>query len=393
MLFSMTSSILLIVSSFIGYILVFLTLKSSKYNRILNSFLLFIFFVASTSLMLAGIGEIYNNADLKAYYAITYRYITLLLPCFYLYFNYLIKNQNQFFFKDFMHIIFLFLATIERDFLILDKIFGYKLNYHFSQFFVFYATVYLILIFQMLKKNVWNKKSTLSLIRSQNEIIKKWTVLLFIIIIIFVSRFYIVWFKQYLFSETLAQGHHLKYIWLPSLVWLVLYIIILFHPEILYGYAKYYAEPAKTKPNSYDNNYWNLKSKVKINNNNDLLLKEKISSKIETYIFELNVLLYNNSYFVNPGFSLKDLAKVLNVPKSHLNYIFKYHSELSFSDYKKISRIQNSIELINNNYLSVNTFDSLSKKVGFSSYNPFFCCFKEVVGKSPHEYISSIKSN
>ena len=389
----MTSSILLILSSFTGYILIFLTLKSSKYNRILNSFLLFIFFVASTSLMLAGLGEIYNNADLKAIYAIIYRYLTLLLPFFYLYFNYLIRNQNQFFFKDFIHVIFLFLAILERDFLILDKIFGYKLKYHFSQFFVIYATIYLILIFQLLKNNVWNKKSTLSLIRSQNEIIKKWTVLLFIIIIIFNLRFYIVWFKQYLFSETLAQGHHLKYIWLPAIVWLVLYIIILFHPEIFYGYAKYYSEPNKIKSNLHNNNYWNLKSKVKINNNHDLLLREKISSKIETYIFELNVLLYNNTYFANPDFSIKDLAKVLNIPKSHLNFIFKYHSELSFSDYKKISRIQNALALINNNFLATNTFDSLSKEVGFSSYNPFFTCFKDVVGKSPQEYISSIKTN
>ncbi len=389
----MTSSILLILSSFLGYILVFLTLKSSKYNRILNSFLLFIFFVSSTSLMLAGIGEIYNNADLKAYYLITSRYIVLLLPCFYLYFRYLIKNQLQFYFKDFMHIIFLFLVIIERDFLILDKIFGYKLNYHFSQFFVIYTTVYLILIFQMLKKNVWNKKSTLSLIRSQNEIIKIWTVLLFIVIIIFASRFYIVCFKQYLFSETLDQGYHLKYIWLPSIVWLVLYIIILFHPEILYGYAKYSTEPSKKNHDLYHNNYWNLKSKVKINNSHDLLLKEKLGSKIETYIFELNVLLFNNTYFSNPDFSIKDLAKELNIPKSHLNFIFKYHSELSFSDYKKISRIQNSLSLINNNFLATNTFDSLSKEVGFSSYNPFFTCFKDVVGKSPQEYISSVKSN
>jgi AraC-like DNA-binding protein len=343
--------------------------------------------------MLAGIGEIYNNADLKAYYLISHRYIVLLLPSFYLYFKYLIRNQYQFLFKDFIHIIILFLVIIERDFLILDKIFGYKLNYHFSQFFLIYATVYLILIFQMLKKNVWNKKSTLSLMRSQNNLIKKWTILLFIIIIIFNSRFYIVWFKQYLFSETLAQGHHLNYIWLPAIVWLVLYIIILFHPEIFYGYAKYYTEPTKITSNLYYNNYWNLKSKVKINNNHDLLLREKISSKIETYIFELNVLLYNNSYFANPDFSMKDLAKVLNIPKSHLIFIFKYHSELSFSDYKKISRVQNSLSLINNNFLATNTFDSLSKEVGFSSYNPFFTCFKDVVGKSPQVYISSIKSN
>jgi AraC-like DNA-binding protein len=84
---------------------------------------------------------------------------------------------------------------------------------------------------------------------------------------------------------------------------------------------------------------------------------------------------------------------IQNIPISHLKFVFKYHSKLSFSDYKKISRIQNSLVLINNNYLVTNTLESLSIEVGFKSYNPFFTCFKDVVGKSPHEYISSIKSD
>ena len=36
------------------------------------------------------------------------------------------------------------------------------------------------------------------------------------------------------------------------------------------------------------------------------------------------------------------------------------------------------------------TLDSLSKFVGFSSYNPFFTSFKDVVGKAPQEYLDAI---
>ena len=168
-------------------------------------------------------------------------------------------------------------------------------------------------------------------------------------------------------------------------------MIILSHPEILYGYYKYQVKPSNIKPNSYNKNYWNKISKIKITNNQELQLKEKISTKIEKYIYELDMVLNNNSYFTNPDFSIQDLAHVLNIPKSHLVFVFKYHAEISFSDYKKISRILNSLELINSNYLNSNTLDSLSRKVGFSSYNPFFTCFKEVVGISPHEYVSTIK--
>ncbi len=241
----------------------------------------------------------------------------------------------------------------------------------------------------MLQKDVWNKKASLSFTITQNNLIKKWTILLFLVLIALTLRFYILYYNDYLFLKPTLIDNTARHLCVIALIWIFLFIIILSNPEILYGYSYLKAEIKKTSSNI--NTYWILNSKVKINNNQDQLLKEKISAKIEPYLFELNELLLSNSYFTNPQFSIKDLAQVLNIPISHLKYIFKYHSKLSFSDYKKISRIQNSLALIKNNYLTTNTLESLSKEVGFSSYNPFFTCFKDVVGKSPHQYISSIK--
>jgi AraC-like DNA-binding protein len=82
----------------------------------------------------------------------------------------------------------------------------------------------------------------------------------------------------------------------------------------------------------------------------------------------------------------------LNIPKSHLSYLFKYHSKISFSDYKKIARIEYALHLIQSDYLKTNTFDSLAKEVGFSSYNPFFTSFKDIIGKPPQEYCSTLES-
>jgi AraC-like DNA-binding protein len=388
----MTYNIILILSGLLGYILVFITLKNSKYNKILNSFLLFIIFISSTLKLIAGIGEINDDIYLKTFYLKINYYIALFLPCFYLYLKYLVRNQKHIYYKDLLHIVFLLLALIERLFLILDRIVGFKLNYYFSQFFAIYSTVYILMIFLLLKKNVWNKKANLNIIINQNSLITKWTIILFIIIIAFISRFHITYYKEYLFLEPSAIDLPLKYLWVTALVWIILFLVILSNPEILYGYSVINAENNKINLNFKDNNYWNIKSKIKINNNQDQILKEKISLKIEEYLFQLNALLYKNSYFTNPEFSMRDLAQVLNIPISHLKFVFKYHSKLSFSDYKKISRIQNSLKLINNNYLATNTLESLSKEVGFTSYNPFFTCFKDVVGKSPHEYISTIKS-
>ncbi|MEN9323161.1 MAG: hypothetical protein RL699_941 [Bacteroidota bacterium] len=388
----MTADITILLSAFLGYIVIFLAFKNFKKNRILNSFLLFIFFISSTRLMLEGISEMYNIADLKTFCAKSDTYIALILPCFYLYFKYLINDNHSFIYKDLLHVVMLLFALLEREFFLFDSLFDCKLNYHISQFFAIYAILYILLIFLLLKKNVWNKKATLGFIKTQNNLIKKWTIVLFIIINAFVLRFYILYHKQYTFNET-EVIKHTEYLWVNALVWIALFILILWNPEILYGYSYLQAESTKSDSVVHSKTYWILHSKIKINNTQDQLLKEKISAKIELYLYELNALLYNNSYFKNPQFSVKDLAHVLNIPNSHLKYIFKYHSKLSFSDYKKISRIQNSLELINANYLATNTMESLAKEVGFSSYNPFFTCFKDVVGKSPHQYISTIHMN
>lgn len=388
----MTANIILLLSAFLGYIIIFLGLKNYKNNRVLNSFLLFIFFISSTRLLVEGISEMYNIADLKTFCLESDIYMALILPSFYLYFKYLINDNHTFIFKDLLHILVLLFVLIERDFLLFDSIFDCKLNYKISHFFALYALVYILLIFLTLKKNVWNKKATLGFTKTQNNLIKRWTIVLFIIINAFVLRFFLLYHKQILFNEPLVIKHT-AYLWVNALVWIVLFIVILSNPAILYGYSYLQTESTQTNSTFNTNSYWMVHSKIKINNNQDELLKDKISAKIELYLNELNALLYNNSYFKNPRFSLKDLAQVLNIPNSHLKYIFKYHSKLSFSDYKKISRVQNSLDLINTNYLATNTMESLAKEVGFSSYNPFFTCFKDVVGKSPHQYISTINSD
>lgn len=55
-------------------------------------------------------------------------------------------------------------------------------------------------------------------------------------------------------------------------------------------------------------------------------------------------------------------------------------------------QIHDVIKVINKGYLKNNTLDSLSKKIGFTSYNPFFTSFKEITGFAPVEYINNIKN-
>jgi len=250
--------------------------------------------------------------------------------------------------------------------------------------------MYLVLIFIKLKKFVWNKKATLEIAIKQNNTIKKWTIYLYIAMCLMVIRIII----SILVEISLSSSINAQYgMWANSIIWITVFIKILSSPEILYGYSYLARKNIEFNAKSKNISNWVLVTKTKINNNQDQQLKEKIDSNIEKYFIQIDTHLISNNYFRNPEYKINDMALDLKIPNSHLKYIFKYHSKLSFSDYKKIARIQDSLDLIDGNYLATNTMESLSKEVGFTSYNPFFTSFKDVVGKSPQQYITDLNKD
>jgi|688.fasta_scaffold676947_2 YesN/AraC family two-component response regulator len=81
----------------------------------------------------------------------------------------------------------------------------------------------------------------------------------------------------------------------------------------------------------------------------------------------------------------------LGLPKYYIAYIFKYHCDLNFNDYKRHVRIYDSMTLIQKGFLKNNTLNALAEFVGFSSYNPFLLSFKQVAGVSPFDYCKNRK--
>lgn len=135
--------------------------------------------------------------------------------------------------------------------------------------------------------------------------------------------------------------------------------------------------------------FWKKEIGYKITNSQDLQLEKKINDLLEGYMATLDDLKISSKVLRDSSITLRDLAYRLNIPVSHLTFLFKYYSKVSFSEYKKVVRIQDALQLINQGYLKNNTFDSLAREVGFASYNPFFTGFKEIVGLTPQEYFNS----
>ena len=91
--------------------------------------------------------------------------------------------------------------------------------------------------------------------------------------------------------------------------------------------------------------------------------------------------------FRNSELTLDDIANTLNIPISHINFIFKYHCNESFTDYKKIVRIHDATKLLESGYLNNHKVETPSSEVGFSSYNTFNLAFKTIIGVTTQEYV------
>ena len=170
-------------------------------------------------------------------------------------------------------------------------------------------------------------------------------------------------------------------------LWSIIFIKILITPEILFGYNVLYKKISDQKKSLFLlSEIWLLSEKTEIKNQQDDLLKNKIYPDFNKIITDIEYLALVEKWFRKPKARATEIAKKLEIPKSHLKFIFKYHSKVSYSEFKKIIKTYDAIQLIDSGYLKTNTLEALAIKVGFSSYNPFFTSFKEITVSTPQSY-------
>lgn len=189
-------------------------------------------------------------------------------------------------------------------------------------------------------------------------------------------------------TSTQLTGKTLTF--LQVILWLIIFMKILISPEILFGMPQLSVKESNTISKSKaEISYWYI-GEIDIANQQDRKLKEKVDSKILELIEEIEFLAKEKNFFRNQKITIMDMANELNIPVSHLVYMFKYHCKLTFTEYKTEIKIEDAKQLIEGGFLTINTLESLATEVGFSSYNPFFTAFKKLVGKSPNEYSMSL---
>lgn len=379
---------LAIITGIIGFLITTIIITNKKANPIMNIYMVLLIFIISCRFFIYGIiNFISNNSNSISVYNKYSNLSSIAIPICYLYFKNLDIKQ-KFDRKDLLHFIFPFVhffITFEIYNFISPK---FSIKIFLLLFFLAFLTYYVFQSYKVLKTTIWNKNLENKTLLKRNKKTHNWTLFLFIALVLISIRLSISLFIE-AFQNGVTRG--LSFQWISSIIWIAVLVKILVTPEILYGYTILNEKLIEDRnSNLVFNTIWQIQPICEINNIQHLVLQEKINNNLQNYFEEIEKVSLENHLFRDPKFSLTDLANKLSIPKSHLSYLFKYHSNLSFSEYKKTIRIEDAIQLIEKGYLKNNTLDSLSKKIGFTSYNPFFTSFKEIIGIAPVEYINNI---
>tara|TARA_R110002049_G_scaffold90686_2_gene227089 strand:- start:3738 stop:4835 length:1098 start_codon:yes stop_codon:yes gene_type:complete len=350
-----------------------------------NIYLVIAFVLCSVRNILNGLFEITDASTLLTSKHISPLYL-IVVPALYLYFKSLVKDLKRINKPDLIHFVYPilnFALNIGQEFFpALNK--QSVENIRFASLIVF-ILFYSILSFNVLFNSLWKRGTSKFIEKRHYQLIKNWTLFLFVISsFLFLRILYSISFEK--ISDELFRAK--SYSSLVIIPWFLIYGKILISPEILYGYPKLKKRIAKIQNQVNINEHIWVFDSISISNLQDKKLSSNIEQRVLPYISDIENYVNKERPFKNPKFSFADFAKAINVPASHLNYIFKYHSVVTFVEYKNYCRIKDALELIDTGSLDTLTLEGLAGKVGFSSYNAFFTAFKKQTNLAPKDYLT-----
>jgi AraC-like DNA-binding protein len=158
-----------------------------------------------------------------------------------------------------------------------------------------------------------------------------------------------------------------------GIMFLLLSVSLLIFPQILYGFPIYKetSEPPKEKnptPQPLED--------IDEEDNPFLELRDQI-----------NVYLAEEKPYLNPDFSIGDLAAALKAPQHHISYCIRVLFKQSFPKLKTSLRIQYALQLMNSAEFEHLSIEGIGQMAGFSSRSSFYSAFQAEIGCSPGEYM------
>lgn len=377
--------ITLIINGAFGLLCSIIVFLSIRKNRIVNMYLAFMILTVSIRLILRGFFELTDENEIITY--VSKNNIHSLFICIpYLYLKNLLDENPKFKWSDLLHFILPTIVWFSDRF----RLFNYFFSDH-SQVIFLWLVISLIIFYVIrstyLIKSKFDYSHSLGPLDKQQKKLKNWSYLILVTFFMLGIRVVV----SLVLSQQDGFVSDQIFFWINSVIWFFIFLKLLTNPDLLNRYYTIIAQekPILSKSKNY-NKHWKLKPISRITNAQDLQLSQKINSQLEVIFRLIDAESSDNKAFIQSEFSIIDLANKLSIPKSHMVYVFKYHSKLTFTELKKKVRVEEAIELMKNNYLKQNTLESLSKEVGFTTYNTFYTSFKEETGMAPNQFLMNL---
>ena len=113
-----------------------------------------------------------------------------------------------------------------------------------------------------------------------------------------------------------------------------------------------------------------------------------VPKEYDEEIFQLKKYFEEQHPYLNNDLNINEVAVALDIPAREVSFIINQHFNQRFTDFVNMYRIKYVNQKIKTGYLNKFTVESLSKEAGFSSKSTFNVAFKKVNLCTPSEYIA-----
>ena len=350
---------------FLGSLLLFIMLLSGKTNIRVNIYLILII-IQQISIRAFIFYISYNDLELALLDNYPAIFSLSLVPCVFLYARTLLTKKINFKI-DVIHFI---LPTV---FVLISSL-VYEASHHQNSFFTFSLVgFYLFLTYAEMKN--YNKNTHV-----KDKIVKQWVYVLLgaitfnYLLGIMLSAHYGLNSREWLFNFYV----------IGSVVWFLIFCYIFLNPIILYGRIILLKSLIHKES---DSNMWKF-SPIKTVDEKHLYIETSIAEKYSDIIYKIITLQGNDQLIKEHNFTVDFLSSKLEIPKSHLNYLFTYHCDYRGNDYINLIKVLKSKRLIDSGYLNDKTIEALAEECNFNSRITFFKNFKNYTGFSPSKFNS-----
>lgn len=158
--------------------------------------------------------------------------------------------------------------------------------------------------------------------------------------------------------------------------------MLLLFPRILYGMPIYMAQ-------TVNNSTEKAVAPIKLNEPNKEIAEITVSEDDPFFelVDKINTYLTKEEPYLNPDFTINELAASLRVPVHHVSYCLNTLMNVKFTSLRTQLRIQYAAKLLDSGQADELSMDGIGKKSGFSTRSNFYNAFKTETGMTPSEYL------